>query len=461
VKFIDEVLITVESGAGGPGAVSFRREKFVPRGGPDGGDGGLGGSVIFQGSTSLSTLIDLKYKPLIRAEKGMPGAGRLKIGRSGVNLIVKVPFGTEVHLVSPYHGPAGSKEAETQSSHATVHQLISDIEKDDVEQETDLLDPESKTAKSQSSNSSSVNTPILHDKNSKKFPRFFSDITPQKPTITVARGGRGGKGNDFFKSATRRAPDFAQPGERGEAFQIRLSLKLMADVGLIGYPNAGKSSLLGRISAAKPAVGAYPFTTLSPSLGVVRLGEGSHFVAADIPGLVEGAHTGKGLGVRFLKHIERTRALLHIVDGEFLTSDSQYDFEGNEEASSVASTLPDTESAEEISFHKSALHARNRIIAIQHELSQFSERLHKLPQIVAISKSDLLIDPSLRNFIQEKLSSEFGKILFFSSVTGEGIEELLSATWELVKSQTLTPENAPFIEQEASSLDEHHLDIFT
>lgn len=372
MKFVDEVQVTVESGAGGAGAVSFRREKFVPRGGPDGGDGGRGGSVIFQGDPGLGTLIDFQLNPRIRADSGQAGAGRLKVGKSGRDLIVRVPFGTQIDLVAQYDSTLGTKNlARGESSH---------------------------------------------------FKKRLGDITPDKPELMVARGGRGGKGNAFFKSATRQTPDFAQPGETGEAFVLRLSLKLMADIGLVGFPNAGKSSLLGALSAAKPLIGSYPFTTLTPSLGVVYLGEGSHFVAADVPGLIEGAHEGKGLGIRFLKHLERTRALVHVIDGALYFEDP-YGLQ-SEASDTQADSNPEADPL---------LRAYR---TIQAELSMFSSSLGKLPQQVVISKSDLFSDEEFRaNVVEAFKGAGVDSVLFLSSVSGESIEALKQACVGLLAQQ--------------------------
>jgi GTP-binding protein len=244
--FIDEVLITVRSGDGGKGCVSFRREKFIPRGGPDGGDGGKGGSVFFRATERLATLIDFKYRRLFKAKNGEPGRGRNQTGKNGKDIEIEVPPGTLVY-------DEGTGEQ------------IADLVRDGQE-------------------------------------------------VLILEGGKGGKGNQHFATSTNRAPRMAQPGIPGEEKRLRLSLKSLADIGLIGLPNAGKSTLLSRLTTAKPRIADYPFTTLSPNLGVMTLGEDKKLTVADIPGLVEGASEGKGLGHRFLKHIERTRLLVHVVD---------------------------------------------------------------------------------------------------------------------------------------------------
>jgi GTP-binding protein len=254
MKFVDYVKIHVKAGDGGRGCVSFRREKYVPRGGPDGGDGGRGGHIILKATKELNTLLDLKYQREYKAERGEHGKGSNKHGRNGEDKIIFVPVGTLV------------KEAETET-------VIADLDYDGKE-------------------------------------------------VIVAKGGRGGLGNSHFATATRQAPKFAQPGEKGAEKQLILELKLLADVGFIGLPNAGKSTLISLISSAKPKIADYPFTTLVPNLGVVKLEDFRSFVVADIPGLIKGAHRGAGLGFQFLRHVERTSILLHLVDvSDILTTD--------------------------------------------------------------------------------------------------------------------------------------------
>ncbi|MGK0178386.1 MAG: GTP-binding protein, partial [Nitrospinales bacterium] len=278
--FIDQVTISVKAGDGGDGCCSFRREKHIPLGGPDGGDGGRGGDVILQVESNLSTLIDLRYKKLYEAENGKSGKGNQMTGRSGKDLIVCLPPGTLVK-----------------------------------NKETDEL---------------------------------LVDLKEPGQQFVVVEGGNYGQGNIRFKSATNRAPKKFGRGKPGESCQLFLELKLLADVGIIGFPNAGKSTLISRISNARPKVAEYPFTTLVPNLGIVRLDEGESFVAADIPGLIEGAHKGKGLGHQFLRHIERTRLLLHLIDFSDIDSDNILD-----------------------RYHK-----------LQNELKAFSENLFDKPQIL-------------------------------------------------------------------------------
>ncbi len=246
MKLIDEATITVQSGNGGSGCVSFRREKFVPKGGPDGGDGGRGGDVILRVSPRKRTLQHFRNKRLFRAQNGAPGQGSNKSGRNGAPIVVELPAGTLV------------RDAVTGS--------------------------------------------------------LIKDFVHPGESLVIASGGRGGQGNTRFKTSTHQTPRFAQPGEPGKTLTLHLDLKLLADVGIVGLPNAGKSTLIRALSAARPKVGAYPFTTLTPNLGVVQSGWAEPFVVADIPGLIEGAHEGAGLGIRFLKHVERTRILVHLVD---------------------------------------------------------------------------------------------------------------------------------------------------
>lgn len=246
MKFVDEAIIRVEAGNGGHGCLSFRREKYIPRGGPDGGDGGDGGSVYFVADNSVNTLVEFRYKRLLRADNGRSGEGRLRTGKSGEDLIIPVPVGTTVY-----------------------------------DHETDEL---------------------------------IGDLTKQGDRLCVAKGGVHGLGNTHFKSSTNRAPRKTTSGTEGEHRELRLELKLLADVGLLGLPNAGKSTFVSVVSNATPKIADYPFTTLYPHLGVVRIGEFRSFVVADIPGLIEGAAQGAGLGVQFLKHLSRTQLLLHMVD---------------------------------------------------------------------------------------------------------------------------------------------------
>ena len=256
MKFVDEVKLHGKGGDGGRGCVSFLREKYVPLGGPDGGDGGKGGDIILVADESITTLLDLRYRHHLTAKRGGHGLGRTKHGKNGETMIVPVPTGT----------------------------LVYDLETDEL----------------------------------------LADMTEHKQEVLLLKGGMGGRGNARFQTSTNRAPRHAQPGEPGEERELRLELKLLADVGLVGLPNAGKSTLISSISAAKPKIADYPFTTLTPNLGVVRFGDFQSFVVADIPGLIEGASDGHGLGTRFLRHIERTGLFLHLVDFSGMQPDDPY-----------------------------------------------------------------------------------------------------------------------------------------
>ena len=324
MRFIDEAKITVVSGSGGRGCVSFRREKFVPRGGPDGGDGGRGGDIILVADEELESLIDFRYKRHYKARSGAHGKGKKKHGKNGGNLIIPVPVGTLVQ--------------------------------DDSANE------------------------------------LLKDLTAAGERVVVAKGGLGGKGNAHFVSATRQAPRYAQKGEAGEERSIRLELKLLADVGIIGLPNSGKSTLISKISAARPKIADYPFTTLSPCLGVVRFDEASSFVVVDIPGLIEGAHQGSGLGTTFLRHIERTNILIHLIDGSLTTP----------------------------------LDPIKAFKIIHNELTLYNPSLATKPQIIAINKMDL---PDAQENLP-KIKRDFKKLAVeifpISAVTGRGIKPLLS-----------------------------------
>ena len=323
MKFIDEARITVQSGNGGAGCVSFRREKYIPKGGPDGGDGGRGGDVILKPTTKKRTLYHLQFNKLYKAKNGAGGQGNNRAGKGGDDLIIELPPGTLVI-------DAGTGE----------------ILKD-------LVDPDE--------------------------------------VFVVAHGGRGGLGNARFKSSTNRTPRFAQPGEPGQTLDLRLELKLLAEVGIVGLPNAGKSTLIAALSAARPKVADYPFTTLAPCLGVVRTGRREPFVMADIPGLIEGAHAGTGLGIRFLRHVERTRVLVHLVD--------------------AAAIDPD--------------HPLRDLDTVNRELHAYSRVLAEKPQLVVLNKMDVDWAPDAAALFTEA----WGKTepVQISAATGQGIEGLKSA----------------------------------
>ncbi len=323
MKFVDEVKVYVRAGHGGAGAVSFRREKYVPKGGPDGGNGGKGGDVVLRATTSHHTLLDLKYRQPLYAENGGNGGGNNRTGHSAEDLLVEVPVGT----------------------------VVKDFETDEI----------------------------------------LADLTYAGQTYIAAAGGIGGKGNAHFKTSTHQTPRFAQEGKEGEARTLKLELKLLADVGLVGFPNAGKSTFISRVSAARPKIADYPFTTLTPHLGVVKHGDAPSFVIADIPGLIEGAHEGMGMGIQFLRHVERTSVLLHLID----ISDAA---------------------------HPSAWDNFN---AINRELALYNPSLLEKTQIAALNKIDL---PHVRGQVEKTIAqfSKKGIILYpFSAVTGEGLKDLL------------------------------------
>jgi GTP-binding protein len=330
--FVDEVEIHVQAGHGGRGALSFRREKRVPRGGPDGGNGGRGGSVYFVADPHRNTLVHFRFTPEFRAERGAHGEGALRAGRDGRDLDIPVAVGTTVFAVNP-EGPDTLEE--------------------------------------------------------------LADLTQPGQRVLVARGGRGGLGNAHFATSTNRAPRKHQPGEPGEERTLRLRLKLLADVGLVGFPNAGKSTLIARVSAARPKIADYPFTTLTPHLGVVTLSDDRSFVVADVPGLIEGAHAGLGLGHRFLRHIERTKVLLHLVD-----------------VSGASGRWPVDD-----------------LETIRRELALYDAALLDKPQLVVANKIDALDDPARQSALAAHARSKGLTFFAVSAVTGEGVPALLEAAW--------------------------------
>jgi GTPase len=331
--FVDEVDIHVTAGDGGRGCLSFRREKFVPRGGPDGGDGGLGGSVYVVATPRKNTLVDFRYHPEFEARRGQHGQGSNKTGHSADDLEIEVPIGTLVFEKDP----AGDMS-------------------------------------------------------------LLADLAEEGQKVLVAKGGRGGRGNAQFVSSTNRAPRRTEPGEPGEERFLRLQLKLLADVGLVGFPNAGKSTLIARISAARPKIADYPFTTLTPNLGVVTLSDDRSFVVADVPGLIRGAHAGQGLGDRFLRHIERTKVLIHLVDVSSASGrDPVEDFD-----------------------------------TIVEELRLFDPKVAAKPQIVAANKLDALDDRSRLTRLEKHVKKLGLPIHRISGVTGEGVDALLEAAWRQI-----------------------------
>ena len=319
--FIDEVRIRVKAGDGGNGCLAFRREKYVPRGGPSGGDGGRGGDVIIEANPHLNTLLHLRFNPEHNGQRGRHGEGSNCTGLDGVPATVKVPVGTVVY------------------DEQTGEQLF--------------------------------------------------DFTEEGQSFVVAKGGRGGRGNQHFATSTHQAPTEHEPGFPGQEKKLRLELKLLADVGLVGFPNAGKSTLISRISAARPKIADYPFTTLEPNLGVAQLDDFRSFVVADMPGLIEGAHQGHGLGIQFLRHIERTRLLVHLVDVSETGRDVVEDFN-----------------------------------TIMGELASFSDDLAQKPMFVVASKMDAAQDPARVEALQQVARERDLPFFAISSATGQGIEEL-------------------------------------
>ncbi len=334
MRFVDEAVVTVKAGKGGNGCVSFRREKFIPRGGPDGGDGGDGGNIVLRASSRLLSLYDFRLKRHYEAENGQGGMGGQRFGRKGESLELELPVGTLVFERTP------------------------------------------------------------------QGERLLADLSEPGAEALAARGGRGGKGNEHFKSATMRAPKFAQKGEPGEEKELRFELKILADAGIIGLPNAGKSTFISRISAARPKIAPYPFTTLTPNLGVVidERDPDRRMVVADIPGLIENAHQGQGLGHRFLRHVERTRFLVHVLSCEDIDPDAPY----------AGFDLVDA------------------------ELAAFDPELAERPQIRVINKLDLKT-PEETEALRARLCGNSGEapVFLVSALTGEGVDDVLAAMWKL------------------------------
>ena len=347
MKFVDEASIVVIAGNGGNGSASFRREKYIPFGGPDGGDGGRGGSVLLEGDSGLNTLVDFRHMRKYKAQNGQHGSGRNKTGKSGENVVVRVPLGT----------------------------VITNVETGER----------------------------------------VGDVTAHGQQLLVAKGGRGGLGNVHFKSSTNRSPRKTVPGSPGDTFELHLELKVLADVGLLGFPNAGKSTLISTVSAARPKVADYPFTTLYPNLGVVRIDVDRSFVIADIPGLIEGAAEGSGLGIQFLKHLQRTRLLLHLVD--------------------LAPLMPDVDPVEQVR-------------QLQKELRNFDPDLMDKPRWLVFTKADLL-PPDKALSQAEAAVAALGwdePWMLISSVTRSGTDDLMqkvSLELEILKDEAAAQPEQP------------------
>src|SRR5688572_26558676 len=355
MQFVDEVDIHVQAGHGGSGSLSFRREKFVPRGGPDGGNGGLGGSVYAVADPHRNTLVHFQFNPEHKAQRGGNGAGALRTGRGGKDLDIPLPVGTLIYRKDPETGEL------TQ----------------------------------------------------------IADLTTVGQRVRLAKGGRGGLGNAHFATSTNRAPRKVQPGEVGEEFDLHLTLKLLADVGLVGFPNAGKSTLISVVSAAKPKIANYPFTTLTPNLGVVALSGDRSFVVADVPGLIEGAHEGHGLGHQFLRHIERTKVLIHLVD---VSSESGRD------------PVEDFDT-------------------IRRELRRFDEQVAAKPQIVVATKLDALDDPARLDSLRRHVRKKRLPFVEISAVSGDGLDELLETIWRgIVAARETAAEAEPEAVEESIDL---------
>ncbi len=325
--FIDEAEIEIKAGNGGDGAVTFRREKYVPKGGPSGGNGGKGGDVIVQAFSNLNTLLDFKYKRKYFAGDGAIGGNSLKDGKNGGDILIKVPVGT----------------------------IIKDCESEKV----------------------------------------IADLNENGKQVIIAKGGKGGKGNSNFATSTNQAPRYAEKGKKGESKKIILELKLIADVGIVGFPNAGKSTLISVISAAKPKIADYPFTTLEPNLGIVYYKDYQSFTVADIPGIIEGAHEGKGLGLKFLRHIERTKVLLFLID---ITSENiEKDYK-----------------------------------VLLNELKQYSSKLAERPKLLALSKFDLIEEKMAEKILKRKFFRDNEPVILISAVKNQGIHDLLNEIWRML-----------------------------
>ena len=361
--FIDEALLFAKAGDGGNGAVAWRREAHVAKGGPAGGDGGDGGDVVFIGDDGIGSLLDFKYKPRLVAKNGEGGRGKKQAGHFGPEVVARVPLGTQI-----------------------------------FDNDTDEL---------------------------------LVDVIEHGQRYIVCRGGSGGFGNARFATPSRQAPEFANPGTLGEEKNLRLELKLMADVGLLGFPNAGKSTFVARVSAARPKIADYPFTTLAPQLGVVRVpgtskAEGQSFVIADIPGVIEGAAEGAGLGLQFLKHLERVRVLLHLVEVPL-------------EVAAAANTGTKVAAEEHPDQIRGPIDLVERYEVLRGELDQFSDELSERPEIVALNKTDL-IDGDIKanaqvKALQKHLKKKGVPLLFVSGAVGSGVDEVLLALWNRVRAE--------------------------
>lgn len=480
MRFVDQVRVVVRAGRGGNGAVAWRREANVPKGGPAGGDGGDGGDVILEADPHLATLLDLHYRQRLHAQAGQPGGTRDRNGRGGEDLVVKVPVGTMVYLEGPADGPlpeaeAAAPEAEEHDDDPDAMQNVYIVhdpealarlreagaelqgrpaasegdaegegdadgegeaaewraqpealegaeppreqdgyvveddgddasEADDGDEADDALDDDEASALAELTIPVQlVDDPLRPAADLVRHTpgQLLGDLSRPLQRLVVAQGGRGGRGNIHFRSATNRTPDQAEPGTEGEAWRLRLELKLLADVGIVGFPNVGKSTFIRKVSRARPKIGAYPFTTLVPNLGVVRLTGNRSMVVADVPGLIRGASEGKGLGLQFLRHLERTRVLLHLL-------------------------APDPEPGRE---------PLADLDALEHELERYGSQFDGRPRVVALNKLDLLNDEDGRALVarlREQLRARNIPLFTISAETGAGIPRLLEAIWRRV-----------------------------
>lgn len=454
MRFVDQVRVVVRAGRGGDGAVAWRRESNVPKGGPAGGDGGDGGDVILEADPHLTTLLDLRYRRRLHAAHGQPGGTRDCNGRGGSDLLVKVPLGTMVYVEGPADAPPPTV-VEDEGGMETIY-MVSDAdalarlqearaelaseeagETSDDETESDwrapsesdgseLLDDDDEVDDGEEPADADADADLGEGEVDEDVAiplelvggplrpagelvrhtpgQLLADLSTPHEHLVIARGGRGGRGNIHFRSATNRAPDQSEPGAPGEAWRIRLELKLLADVGIVGFPNVGKSTFIRKVSRARPKVGAYPFTTLVPNLGVVSLSSGRSMVIADVPGLIRGASEGKGLGLQFLRHLERTRVLLHLLAP---------DFEPGREP------LADLD-------------------ALELELERYGTQFDGRPRVVALNKRDLLDNEEGRAQVaqlRELLRERNIPLFTISAETGAGIPRLLEAIW-----RRLTPQ---------------------
>jgi GTP-binding protein len=461
MRFVDQVRVVVRAGHGGNGAVAWRREANVPKGGPAGGDGGDGGDVIIEADPHLATLLDLHYRQRLHAQHGQPGGTRDRNGRGGEDLVVKVPIGTMVYLEGPAdeplpiaevaEAPEGADDPDAMQNVYIVHdpearerlreasaeleggpaagegegdpdgwraQPEALVDAEPPREQDGFVVEESDDDASDDDDADALAGPLDDDDEGPVIPielvddplrpaadlirhtpgQLLGDLSRAHQQIVVAQGGRGGRGNIHFRSSTNRTPDQAEPGGEGEAWRLRLELKLLADVGIVGFPNVGKSTFIRKVSRARPKIGAYPFTTLVPNLGVVRLSGNRSMVVADVPGLIRGASEGKGLGLQFLRHLERTRVLLHLL-------------------------APDPEPSRE---------PLADLDALELELSRYGSQFDGRPRVVALNKLDLLNDEdghALVARLREQLRARNIPLFTISAETGAGIPRLLEAIW--------------------------------